>query len=70
VFALTPPASPSGPCSETVLYHFAGVPNVNKPDALAITRDGVLYGTTYFGGMASCARSGSLGCGTVFSLKP
>jgi uncharacterized repeat protein (TIGR03803 family) len=70
VFALTPPASPGGPWSETVLYDFSGVPNGNKPDALAISRDGVLYGTTYFGGIASCARSGSLGCGTVFSLKP
>ena len=70
VFALTPPASPGGPWSETVLYDFSGVPNGNKPDALAISRDGVVYGATYFGGIASCARSGSLGCGTVFSLKP
>ena len=46
VFALTAPASPGGPWSETVLYDFSGVPNGNKPDALAISRDGVLYGTT------------------------
>jgi uncharacterized repeat protein (TIGR03803 family) len=70
VFSLTPPATPGGAWTETVLYNFAGGSDGANPSAgVAIGRDGVLYGTTTFGGTAAaCKRSG--GCGTVFSLTP
>jgi len=63
VFALTPPASPGGAWTETVLHAFTGGRNGAYPYGnIAIGKSGVLYGTTYGGGTA---RSG-----TVFSLTP
>lgn len=68
VFAMTPPASPGGAWTETVLYIFQpGNDGAIPTAALAIGAGGVLYGTTYFGG-GTAACSG--GCGTVFSLTP
>ena len=65
VFSLTPPASPGGSWTETVLYNFAGGSDGNSPwGPVVIGTGGVLYGTTPFGG-GVC---GGLGCGTVFSL--
>jgi len=71
VFSLTPPASPGGAWTETVLHSFTGVNDGAFPATnLAIGRGGVLYGTTQGGGddVHSCAAL--FGCGTVFSLTP
>jgi uncharacterized repeat protein (TIGR03803 family) len=63
VFSLTPPASPGGKWTETVLYIFGGGTDAAEPRAaLVIGNGGVLYGTTYNGGTS--------GQGTVFSLAP
>jgi uncharacterized repeat protein (TIGR03803 family) len=65
VFALTPPASPGGPWIETVLHSFAGGSDGGDPQSsVTIGPAGVLYGTTYEGGTASCD------CGVVFALVP
>jgi uncharacterized repeat protein (TIGR03803 family) len=66
VFSLTPPQSTGGAWTEKVLYSFgdngAGFAVSNPSPSLAIGRNGVLYGTTGFGGTTSD--------GTVFSLTP
>jgi uncharacterized repeat protein (TIGR03803 family) len=63
VFALTPPASPGGGWTETVLWSFGGKGDGIGPYAgVVIGAGGVLYGTTQRGG------SGHLGI--VFSLTP
>jgi len=60
----------SGAWSEQTLYAFSGGTDGDEP-AAALTMDsnGVLFGTTYYGGGGSCF-SGILarGCGTVFEL--
>src|ERR1039457_5382792 len=67
VFALLPPTLPGGPWSKIVFHNFAGGPSDGaNPGALAVGRDGVLFGTTGNGGTGSCY----LGCGTGFLLKP
>lgn len=67
VFRLTPPASPGGTWTETVLYSFTGGSDGEAPAGVAIGNGGALYGTTYQGGIG-CTFGG--GCGTVFSLTP
>ena len=73
-FSLAPGAS-GGVATETVLYsfNFANVNDGYGPRAgVVIGHDGVLYGTTEFGGNGPCI-SGSdqtIGCGTVFALTP
>jgi len=64
VFSLTPPTTPGAPWTEAVLYNFIpGNKNGAFPAAgLAIDTNGVLYGTTLFGGNSSV--------GVVFSLTP
>jgi len=69
VFSLTPPATPGGTWTETVLHTFRGGDGAGPLGALAIggpEGHPVLYGTTYRGGSSSCHQ----GCGTVFSLTP
>jgi uncharacterized repeat protein (TIGR03803 family) len=61
VFSLTPPLSPGGTWTETLLYELAGS-DVALPNALTIGSGGVFYDTTYAGGVS--------GNGTVFSLTP
>jgi hypothetical protein len=51
VFALLPPITPGAPMTETILYSFnrtAG--NGFSPNSLALSPNGVLYGTTQYGG--------------------
>jgi uncharacterized repeat protein (TIGR03803 family) len=69
VFELTPPATPGGTWTETVLHSFAGYPNDGGvPTArLIVDKKRNLYGTTYIGG-PGC--SDVHGCGTVFKLTP
>ena len=54
--------------TETILHNFSGVPDGGQPQTVLV-RDGKgnLYGTTMYGGGASCPAD-SYGCGTVFKL--
>jgi uncharacterized repeat protein (TIGR03803 family) len=64
VFSLTPPASPGGAWTETVLHEFIGEKDGDEPiGPVVIGKSGVLYGTTFGVGGASS-------WGTVFSLRP
>jgi hypothetical protein len=64
VFKLTPPASPGGAWSESVLYNFTGGSDGAQPSAgVTMGASGVLYGTATVGG------TGGTG-GTVFELLP
>jgi uncharacterized repeat protein (TIGR03803 family) len=73
VFKLTPPATPNGTWTETVLYRFTGGSDGGNPTgSLIIDVSGVLYGTAIAGGKSGCsdiAFNGG-GCGTVFKLTP
>jgi uncharacterized repeat protein (TIGR03803 family) len=63
VFSLTPPSSPGGVWTKTLIYSFSGGDDgANPMGELIVARDGTLYGTTYNGGAAHA--------GTVFSLTP
>ncbi len=64
VFELTPPSTPGGAWTETVLHSFSGQDGDGaiSQAALTLSSSGVLYGTTSAGGTA--------GKGTVFSLVP
>jgi uncharacterized repeat protein (TIGR03803 family) len=62
VFSLSPPTTASGAWVEAVLSRFPGRGDDGQPLGLAIGKEGMLYGTTYFGGAA--------GDGSVFSLRP
>jgi len=63
VFSLTPPASPDGLWNETVVHSFGTVGYGASPrGGLALGLNGVLYGTTQYGGATAC--------GTVFALVP
>jgi uncharacterized repeat protein (TIGR03803 family) len=72
-YELSPPASPGGAWSETVIYNFAysqgGAGTTGKnPGGVALAR-GNLYVTTQYGGPGCCGR-GSNGYGNVVELKP
>jgi uncharacterized repeat protein (TIGR03803 family) len=62
VFSVTPPASPGGAWTETVLYSFqGGTGDGASPNSRLVTGSaGVFYGATAGGGMG----------GTLFSLTP
>lgn len=62
VFSLAPPVSPGGLWTEKALHEFGAPGDGAQPAASLTIGDGVLYGTTYYGG--------SSGVGTVFSLAP
>ena len=74
VFSLAPPGAGSPPgaggtWTETVIHNFLGGPaDGANPQGVTLGDDGVLYGTTQFGGNSSCF--GYSYCGTVFSLAP
>jgi uncharacterized repeat protein (TIGR03803 family) len=53
--------------SERVLYSFRGRNQGSLPQAPLYMFNGLLYGTTAYGGGSGCHRNG---CGTVFSLSP
>jgi uncharacterized repeat protein (TIGR03803 family) len=63
VFSLTPPASPGGAWTETVLYSFKGGTDGSQPNGNLVIGSGeVLYGTTFSGGDSDF--------GTVYSVAP
>jgi hypothetical protein len=63
VYALTPPATPGGAWTETVLQSFTGQNGDGaNPGPLVMSSSGVLYGVATSGGTA--------GAGTIFAVKP
>lgn len=69
VFSLTPPVSPGGTWTATLLHDFTGGGDGAQPIAgIVIDNSGVLYSTTSYGGIMNALCS--MGCGTVFSLTP
>jgi uncharacterized repeat protein (TIGR03803 family) len=72
VYELTPPEASGGAWTETTLHQFTGPDGAFPAAALTVGPDGVLYGTTSFGGTGSCSVDGGVfgGCGTVFQLTP
>jgi uncharacterized protein YceK len=76
VFQLTPPTTPGGAWTETVIYAFTGANGDGAlPSAgVVLGGNGVLYGTTGYGGSSTsgspCTTYGVPGCGTVFALTP
>jgi uncharacterized protein (TIGR03437 family) len=70
VFSLTPPATPGGPWTHTVLYNFAGNQDGIAPGGVVVGGGAVLYGTTGTGGGGDCLNGGVPGCGTFYSLSP
>ena len=66
VFQLTPPASPGGPWTETILYTFTGGflnTDGSQPNSTPVLGPGgVLYGTTHAGGTNNW--------GTIFEMMP
>jgi uncharacterized repeat protein (TIGR03803 family) len=73
VFKLTPPANGQTAWTETLLYSFCQQSHCadgsNPAAGLIADKDGALYGTTYYGGIAfGCFDVYQ--CGTVFKLTP
>jgi uncharacterized repeat protein (TIGR03803 family) len=62
VFQLAPPASPGDSWTESVLYAFSGSDGNGPFGRVTLSRDGSIYGTTFYGG--------SLEMGNVFQLTP
>jgi hypothetical protein len=64
IFKLAPPSLPGGAWTETLLYNFSGGADGSYPFAgLVFDGKGILYGTTYFGGLGPSG-------GTVFRAIP
>lgn len=62
IFSLTPSTVPGGAWTESVLYSFTAGSDGYDPSDLVVASSGVLYGSTYFGGIPEY--------GTVFALTP
>jgi uncharacterized repeat protein (TIGR03803 family) len=71
VFELIPPTVATGFWTANYIYSFSKR-NGDGANAWSLTvgQDGVLYGTTQYGGTGPCQIPGHSGCGTVFSLTP
>lgn len=61
-----------GVATETVIYSFTGLGDGGSPEgAVSVGPQGVLYGTTFYGGNAGCTLGGfPAGCGGIFQLTP
>jgi uncharacterized repeat protein (TIGR03803 family) len=78
VFQLTPPTTPGGTWTESILYSFTGTngDGVAPVASVVVGKSGALYGTTEWGGSATsdsaCPASYEVvaGCGIVFELTP
>jgi uncharacterized repeat protein (TIGR03803 family) len=67
VFMLSPPTQKGGKWTEKVLHAFAGGTDGAEPNGgLVLDSTGAVYGTTIWGGSATCRGPG---CGTAFQLK-
>jgi hypothetical protein len=55
VFSLTPPSSPGGSWTESVLHNFTSIDGNGPTGTLVMDKSGVLYGTTSYGGTGFCA---------------
>jgi uncharacterized repeat protein (TIGR03803 family) len=55
---------------ERVLYAFKGATDGEGPSASLTDVNGVLFGTTIYGGGSSCKSGYANGCGTIFELTP
>jgi len=62
VFQFTPPRSPDGAWTETVLHNFTGAGDGGYPGVFVTGSNGALYGTTAMGGVS--------GAGAVYELTP
>ena len=62
VFELNPPATTGDPWTEQVIYAFSGTDGSQPHSDLSMDANGVLYGTTKFGGASNK--------GTAYSLTP
>ena len=67
MFRLAPPPAGESLWTETMLYRFRfGRDDANPRAGLIADANGVLYGTTPFGGRTGC----SFRCGTVLRVVP
>ncbi len=70
VYQLSPPSTPGGSWTFTILYNFAGQSDGAEPEGgVILDSTGALYGTTSSGGRTESCDVG-YGCGTVFKLVP
>jgi uncharacterized repeat protein (TIGR03803 family) len=70
VYQLSPPPTPGGAWTFTILYNFTAGTDGEEPNGGVILHNGALYGTTTFAGNYSCDELEGVGCGTVFKLIP
>lgn len=62
---------PSSKVTEKVLYSFTGGTDGGGPNgAVTFDSSGDIFGTTHFGGIATCGGNVGGGCGVVFELAP
>ncbi len=52
-----------------ILYSFKGVPDGAQPEGGLLPVNGVMYGTTFGGGVSGCSSGSGSGCGTVFRVR-
>jgi uncharacterized repeat protein (TIGR03803 family) len=71
IFELSPPKTKGGAWTEQVLYSFkGGTDGANPNGGLLLNAEGMIFGTTQFGGNQLCQTAGGTGCGTAFALVP
>ncbi|MGA2760772.1 MAG: choice-of-anchor tandem repeat GloVer-containing protein [Candidatus Cybelea sp.] len=56
--------------SYEVVYKFSRSQDGGRPDGSLLAVNGILYGTTRYGGGGACNIYGGTGCGTVYRLDP
>jgi uncharacterized repeat protein (TIGR03803 family) len=69
-FRLTPPPTPGGAWTFSLLHSFQGASDGAAPQAGLSSYGPNIYGTTSQGGGTGCLRFGMQGCGTLFEITP